>query len=212
MELQLTPREERKMNNKTRQAYFQKGLIPAAVHGKSIEDGPCFVSTKHSRSWHRGSLFDVSWGGKKFKASIDELQYEPVSHRLVHVSFHLVGKNEVTHIDVPFKITGQAPGEKEGGMVQLQMESVTLSGKPDDMPEYIEIDVSNLHVGEKFCVSDLTPPSGCSWYNQDESQAIATCAMIKTQVEEVTPIESASTPEESVSAEAPVETEEKKAA
>lgn len=211
MELQLTPREERKMNNKTKQAYFQKGLVPAAVHGRSVEDGPCFVSTKNSRSWHRGSLFDVSWGGQKFKASIDELQYEPVSQRLVHVSFHLVGKNEVTHIDVPFKITGSAPGEKEGGMVQQQMDSVTLSGKPDDMPEYIEVDVSGLHAGDKFCISDITLPSGCTWYNQDESQAVATCAMIKTQVEEVEPAAATESVETEASVEAPAETEKKAA-
>jgi len=207
MELQLTPREERKMNNKTRQAYFQKGLIPAAVHGKSVEDGPCFVSLKNSRHWHRGSLFDVSWGGKNFKASIDELQHDPVSNRLVHVSFQLVGKNEVTHFDVPFKITGTSPGEKEGAMVHLQMESVTLSGKPDDMPEYIEIDVSDLHAGDKFCISDITPPSGCTWYQQDESQPIATCAMIKTQVEEETPVEATENVETEAGIEPPVDTD-----
>ncbi|MCF8059728.1 MAG: 50S ribosomal protein L25 [Bacteriovoracaceae bacterium] len=199
MELTLTPREETRLNSKSRAHYFSKGLVPAAVHGRSIDPGPCFVSTKHSRGWHRGSMFDVSWNGKNYKASIDELQYEPVSHKLVHISFHLVGKNEVTHIDIPVKTVGSAPGEKEGGMVSLHIESITLEGKPDDFPEYIEVDVSTLHVGEKVTVANLTPPPGCIWYHQDEGQTVATCAHIKTQpVEEeaVAPAAEAPAPED----------------
>jgi large subunit ribosomal protein L25 len=188
MELQLTPREETRLNSKTRAHYFSKGLVPAAVHGRSIDPGPCFVSTKQSRSWHRGSMFDVSWNGQKYKASIDELQYEPVSHRIVHISFHLVGKNEVTHIDIPVKTVGTAPGEKEGGMVALQLDSISLEGKPDNMPEYVEVDVSALQVGEKITVADLTPPSGCKWYHQDEAQAVVTCAHIRVQPAEEAPV------------------------
>lgn len=206
MELQLTPREETRMNNKSRAEWYAKGYVPAAVHGRSVEAGPCFVSYKHSKSWHRGSLFDVSWDGKKFKASIDELQYEPVSHKLVHVSFHLVGKNEVTHIDIPVKTVGHAAGEKEGGMIGVQLESITLEGKPDDMPEYIEIDVSALHVGEKITVADLSLPSGCKWYQQDQDQAVVTCSLIRVQpVEEEAPAAVAETPEgaEAPAAEAP---------
>ena len=181
MELELTPRNETRLNNKTKAHYYSQGLVPAAVHGRSIEAGPCFVSVKKSRGWHRGSMFDVKWNGKAYKASIDELQYEPISHKIVHVSFHLVGKNETTHIDIPVKTVGTAPGEKEGGMVNLQMDSITLEGKPDDMPDYIEVDVSALNVGEKLTVADLTLPSGCKWYHQDEEQAVVTCAHIKVQ-------------------------------
>ncbi len=190
MELQLTPREETRLNNKTRAQYYSKGLIPAAVYGRSIEAGPCFVSVKHSRGWHKGSMFDVSWNGKPYKASIEELQYEPVSHKVVHVSFHLVGKNETAHISVPFKVVGKAPGEKEGGMVNLQFDAVTLEGKPDDIPEYFEVDVSELHVGEKVTIADLTPPPGCKWYHQDEEQTVVTCSHIKVQ-----PVEEPETPE-----------------
>lgn len=115
MELKLNPRKETRMNHKTRDQYWAKGWVPAAVHGRSIEPGICFVDTKHSSHWHRGSMFDVSWNGQPFKASIDELQFTPVGNKLVHVSFHLVGKNEVAHIDVPVRVVGNAPGEKQGG-------------------------------------------------------------------------------------------------
>ncbi len=193
MELKLTPREETRMNKTTKQAYFQKGLVPAAVHGKSVENGSCFISNKNSNHWHRGSRFDVSWHGQDYKASIDELQLDPVSNRLVHVTLHLAGKNEITHIDVPFKIVGEAPGEKEGAKVQQQMDSVTLEGKSGNMPEFIEVDVSSLHAGDNISISDLTPPKGCTWYNQEESQTIATCALLKTQ-EEAAPAETPAEP------------------
>lgn len=184
MELKLTPREQTRLNSKTRAHFFSQGMIPAAIHGRSIDPSPVFVNIKHSRSWHRGSMFDVTWNGTPYKASIDELQFEPVSHKLVHVSFHLVGKNETTHVSIPVKVVGHAAGEKEGGMVHLQVESLYLEGKADDMPEYIEVDVSELHVGEKVTIDNLTPPPGTKWYHVAEGQTIATCAHIKVQAVE----------------------------
>ncbi|MBC97202.1 MAG: 50S ribosomal protein L25 [Halobacteriovoraceae bacterium] len=201
MELKLTERNETRMNNKQRDHYWAKGLVPAAVHGRSIEPGVCFVHTKHAHHWHRGSMFDVTWNGQPFKASIDELQYTPVGNRLLHVTFQLVGKNEKTHIDVPLRTVGSAPGEKEGGMVHLQFESISIEGKPDALPEYFEIDVSALQIGDKITLADLKAPAGCTWYQEDESKALVTCAHIKTKA-----VEEEAAPEET-SAEATPEVE-----
>jgi len=181
MEIKLTPREETRMNNKKRDHYRAQGLVPAAVHGRSIEPGICFVNTKHSGHWHRGSMFDVTWDGKPFKASINEIQWSPVGNKMVHVTFQLVDKNEKTHIDVPVKLLGQSSGEKEGGVVHLQFNSIAIEGKPDAIPQYYEIDIANLHLGEKISLGDLIPPPGCSWYQGDEDKVLATCAHIKTQ-------------------------------
>ncbi|MCR9205533.1 MAG: 50S ribosomal protein L25 [Halobacteriovoraceae bacterium] len=212
MELQLTPREETRLNSKTRSHYASQGLVPAAVHGRSIDAKPCFVNAKKAKHWHRGSMFDVDWNGQAYKASIDEIQYEPVSHKLVHVTFHLVGKNETTHVSIPVKTVGQAPGEKEGGMVHLQVESLSLQGKADDMPEYIEIDVSELSVGSKISIEDLTPPPGTEWYQVSEGQTLATCAHIKVQAVEETPSEAPVEGEASPAAETPETDGDKEAA
>lgn len=181
MELKLNPRKEKKMNSKTREQYWAKGWVPAAVHGRSISPGICFVDTKSSQNWRRGSMFDVTWEGQNFKASIDELQYSPVGNKLLHISFQLVGRNEITNIDIPVKIKGQAPGEKEGGMIQIHLESLTVQGQPDDIPPYYEINVENLQVGKNISMGDLTPPQGCKWYNLDEERTVLTCAHIKTR-------------------------------
>lgn len=196
MELQLTPRKETRLNSKQRQNYWAQGLVPAAVYGRSLEAGVCFVNAKHSRHWHTGSMFDVKWSGKAYKASIDEIQYEPVSHKIVHVSFHLVGKNETTHISVPVRTVGHAPGEKEGGMVQVHLDSITIEGKPDMIPDYFEIDVAELHVGDKVTIGDLTPPSGCKWYHHTEDQTIVTCSHIKVQPVEEPETAAAVSPED----------------
>lgn len=203
MQLEFIPRTERKLNSKSREHYASLGQVPAAVFGKSVEPGICFVSTRHARDWHRGSIFDVTWQGSPYKASIAELQYHPVNRKLQHVSFHLVGKNEVTHIEVPIHFVGQAIGEKNGGMVSHPREVITLKGKPDDIPEYIEVDVSALDINGKITLGDIPCPPRTEWYNADPDWALATCAHIKVQpVEEVVAEETT----EEVSAEAaPVE-------
>lgn len=181
MELKLTPRDETRMNNKKRDHYWAQGLVPAAVYGQSVDASSCFVSAKHSGHWHRGSMFDVTWNGQPFKASIAEIQWTPVGHKMVHVTFQLVGKNEKTHIDVPVKLVGQAPGEKEGGIVHAHFDSIAIEGKPDAIPSHYEVDVAAVHLGEKITLGDLTPPSGCTWYQGDEDKVLVTCAHIKTK-------------------------------
>jgi len=212
MELQLTPREEVRLNSKTKAKYAAKGLVPASVYGKSIDAKPCFVDAKHSKHWHKGSMFDVAWNGKNYKASIDEIQHTPVGNKLVHVSFHLVGKNETTHVSIPVKAVGKAPGEKEGGMVQFQVESLSLEGKPDDMPEYVEIDVSQLHVGEKITLDQIKPPKNTKWYHVTEGQTVATCPHIKVKAVEEDTVEVSVEGEAPQPVESSAPSEDKKAA
>lgn len=200
VQLEFIPRNERKLNSTTRKHYESQGLAPAAVFGKSIEPGICFVNTRHARDWHRGSIFDVTWEGQTYKASIAELQYHPVNAKLQHISFHLVGKNEVTHIEVPFHFVGQSVGEKSGGMVSHPREVITLKGKPGDIPEFIEVDVSALDINGKIVLGDLDCPPNTQWYNADLEWAIATCAHVKVQVEETPEVEATETAE---AAEAP---------
>jgi large subunit ribosomal protein L25 len=188
VQLDFIPRSETKLNKSTLASHFAKGQVPAAVYGKSIDAGICFVSIKGGQSWHRGSMFDVSWQGQSYTASIGEIQYHPVKHTINHVSFHLVGKNEVTHIEIPVHMTGQSVGEKAGGMVSLQRETLTLKGKASDMPEFIEVDVSSLDVNAKITLADLTCPPNTEWYHAESDWTIVSCAHVKVQaIEEAAP-------------------------
>lgn len=189
MQLEFIPRSETKLNKSTLASYYAKGQVPAAVYGKSIDAGICFVSIKGGQSWHRGSMFDVTWQGGSYTASIGEIQYHPVKHTINHVSFHLVGKNEVTHIEIPVHTTGQSVGEKSGGMISLQRETLTLKGKPGDMPEFIEVDISALDVNDKITLADIPCPPNTEWYNAESDWTIATCAHVKVQaIEEEAPV------------------------
>jgi len=210
VELSLKPRHEKKLNKKEFANHYASGQVPAAVFGKSIEPGLCFVNIKHAHSWHRGSMFDVSWHGEDFKASISEIQYHPVHKRVQHISFHLVGKNEVTHIEVPFKFVGSSLGEKAGGMISHQRESISLKGKPDHFPEFIEIDVTNLDINGKITLADIPCPAHTEYYHAELDWPIVTCAHVKVQ--EVETSETAAEETELQEAHASEEASEKQAA
>ncbi len=205
MQLEFIPRSERKLNKSTLASYHAKGQVPAAVYGKSIDAGICFVSIKGGQSWHRGSMFDVTWQGGSYTASIGEIQYHPVKHTINHVSFHLVGKNEVTHIEIPVHMTGQSVGEKAGGLISLQRETLTLKGIPGDMPEFIEVDVSALDVNDKITLADIPCPPNTKWYDAESDWTIVSCAHVKVQaIEEATPA-AETTPEVEAVTETPVD-------
>ncbi|MEC7275225.1 MAG: hypothetical protein VXV96_02805, partial [Bdellovibrionota bacterium] len=70
MELQLTPRKETRLNSKERHGYWEKGLVPAAVYGRSIDAGVCFFNSKHSRHRHPGRMVDVNRTGQPCNAAI----------------------------------------------------------------------------------------------------------------------------------------------
>ena len=133
-------------------------------------------------------MFDVSWQGQSYTASIGEIQYPPVKHTINHVPFHLVGKNEVTHIEIPVHMTGQSIGEKAGEMISLQRETLTLKGKASDMPEFIEVDIASLDVNTKITLADITCPPNTQWYHAESDWTIVSCAHVKVQaIEEAAP-------------------------
>jgi large subunit ribosomal protein L25 len=99
------------------------------------------------------------------------------------VDFYAIESGQLLRTNVQIHLTGAAPGVREGGVLQSQIHEVEVECLPKDIPEYFELDISGLQVGDALHVSDLPALDGVKILNS-EDQTIALVAMTREEVEE----------------------------
>jgi len=138
----------------------RQGQVPAVVYHKGEEtvtisvDEIALDKLVHSSESH---LIDLQYpDGKAVRSFIKDLQFDPVTDRVIHVDFQLFSADEVIEMEVPIHLEGECPGVRiGGGKIQINLHNVTLKGKPEDMPEHLTIDVSGLELGQIMHIRDL---------------------------------------------------------
>lgn len=143
-----------------------QGRIPAVLYGHGTDPVPVSVDARELRaalSTDAGlnQLLNVRVGSASHLALARELQRHPVRNTLSHVDFLIVRRDEVVTADVPLILVGEAKEvERQGGLVEQPVTSITVRATPDRIPHAIEIDITELTVGESVRVSDLRLPEG----------------------------------------------------
>lgn len=168
------------------------GRIPAVVYGHGIEGISVSVDgrdLRHALSGDSGTnqLLELKVGSETHLAMARVLQRHPVRHTVLHVDFQIVRRDEVISADVPIILTGEAKAvEQEQGMVEQQLTSLTVNATPARIPNSIEVDISDLKVGEGIRVADLPLPSGVTTdAPDDEIVVIASVSTVAAEVAEV---------------------------
>lgn len=137
----------------------KEGKLPGVIYGYNIENTPIAVDYREiAREVERKGttgIFDVDVEGKKVKALIHEIQRHPIKGNVIHVDFLSVNMDEEVDVDVPIHAVGESIGVKEGGVLTQILNTLRIKVKPKEIPEKIEIDISNLGIGDTLFVSDL---------------------------------------------------------
>ena len=139
------------------------GKIPAVIYGQGEEsvaltlDGKAFHAVLHS---HHGEnvIFEVKIPGRKtgLKAILREVQHEPVTGEILHVDFQHISMTKKITVEVPVALMGTPDGVRnKGGILEHILHELEVECLPGDIPEHIEVDVSQLDVGDSIHVSDI---------------------------------------------------------
>ena len=163
---EVTPREEFGKNAAGRAR--RSGFVPAVVYGGGREpqgvlvDPRLIESVMHSE---RGlnTLIHLKIGEHELKRMvlIREVQRHPVTERVTHADFVRVEMDKKVEVAIPVHIIGTAPGVKsEGGMLELVNRAVFVRCLPGDIPEFVEVDVSELHNNQHIEARDVALPAG----------------------------------------------------
>lgn len=181
----------------------KESLVPAVVYSKDI-NMPIQVplpSLKVLKNIHfsESTIIDMDIEGYKNKDNpisvlIKDVQYNPVTEEVIHLDFMKVSLKERIKVKVPVNLKGECIGVKEGGVLEQMLWEVELEALPLDIPEKIELDVSDLAIGHSIHVEDLTLNPNIKILDSPKD-TIVTVVVMKEEVEEVAPVEEVQEPE-----------------
>jgi large subunit ribosomal protein L25 len=184
------------------------GRIPAIFYGHGQESIPLSVDAREMRHvLHTGAganvLIDLMVDGTAHLALPRQIQQNHIKDTIVHVDFMAVSRTEKITAMVEIIDIGEAPGVKQGGVVDHHLREVEIESFPQDVPEHLEADVSALDIGDTIHVSDLVAPKGVTILTNPEDTVLAviTPAALRTEAELTLPGEEVPEAEEPAAAE-----------
>ena len=142
--------------------------LPAIVYGAGKDPENLTLEQKDVQHELQHEAFftqvlELNVGGKKQEVLLKDLQHHPFRQDILHMDFQRVDAKKEVHVNVPLHFINEdvAPGVKqEGGAVSHVVSEVVVVCLPKDIPEFIEVDLGELHMGEIVHLSDLKLPAG----------------------------------------------------
>lgn len=140
-------------------ALREKGVIPAVVYGKGFDTIPVTVDTKKFNKVIRvhgeNTLLNLELEGEVYPVLIREVQRDPIRGEIIHVDFNIISMTEEIDFELPVVLVGEPAGAAEGGVLQHQLRELDAKALPKYMIDTVEVDVSDLEIGDTVLVRDL---------------------------------------------------------
>lgn len=169
------------------------GNIPAVIYGKSRDaqsvtlDPKALETLLHKSGAGLNTLIDLSVSGRTDTVLVKELQRHPVHGSYVHVDFFKVDLTQKITVSVPIHFIGKARGVEFGGILDHPLRELEVECLPRAIPEFVEVDVSALEVGQAIHVSEVRLPEGVE-VKTDPTLPVASVVLPAAEVE-ATPVE-----------------------
>ena len=180
-----------------------QGLVPAIVYGGKFD--PVQISIAHNEFIHEldketiyTQVVDLKMGGKVQEVILRDLQRHPYKNKILHADFFRIDKNTPIKVVVPVQVnnTEECVGVKmDGGMLTQLVTEIEIIALPKDLPEYLEIDALELHLGDILHLTDIQVPEGVeivSLTHHEEVEDIehsdlnvGVLSVVKTRAEEI---------------------------
>ena len=161
------------------------GQTPGIIYGGT--EGPVNIALDHNALYHalkkeafHSSILDMKVDGKSQKVLLRDFQVHAYKQLVLHVDFQRVDPNQKLHVKVPLHFVNAeiSPVVKlSGGVISHVLNELDVSCLPKDLPEFIEVDLSNMAEGASFHVSDLKLPAGVTAVQAKENPTIATASV-----------------------------------
>jgi large subunit ribosomal protein L25 len=182
----------------------EKGLVPGVIYGSQAEpialqiDGRQLANVlSHASSEHVLVELEIVDGSESTNrlALIQEVQHHALKLELLHVDFHAVSATEKIFSEVPIEAVGEALGVRTfGGLLEYSLRTLEVECYPQDLPDIVRIDVTNLSIGESLHVRDIQLPVGVE-ATTDEDLTVVSVVASRVGEEVTETAEVAATPE-----------------
>lgn len=163
-EIEVAGKKRSTIGKKASKILRKEGFIPCNLYGEAKDENGApkalaftcpmnelrkIVYTPHVY------VINLIIDGESHTAILKELQFHPVTDALLHVDFYEVNDQKPITIGIPVKLTGLAQGIRDGGRMNLSIRKINVTAKYQDIPEHLDIDVTDLKIGKSIKVGDL---------------------------------------------------------
>ena len=142
----------------------KEGLVPCNIYGeekdekglpKALSFAVPFTELRKAVYTPHVYVLALNIDGEEHKAIIKELQFHPVNDSLLHADFYEVNEDKDITVGIPVKLNGLAQGVRDGGKLNLSIRKIDVTAPYKNIPEILEIDVTNLQLGKAIKVGEL---------------------------------------------------------
>lgn len=157
VEIQGTPRTE--LGSKYAQAERKAGNVPCVIYGGEtpVHFSAPILAFKTLVYTPEAKTATITVDGKTVEAVIQDMQFHPVTDALMHIDFIQLVEGKAVTMNIPVVLHGQARGVLNGGKLKMVLRTLSIRALPNEMPESIDLNITNLRIGKSIRVSDVVP-------------------------------------------------------
>ncbi|KIX20697.1 50S ribosomal protein L25 [Flavobacterium sp. 316] len=150
--------ERENVGKKATKAVRDAGMVPCVIYGGNqpvhfAADERAFKNLVYTPNAH--TVVIELEEGKKIEAILQDIQFHPVSDKILHIDFFQLNEEKEIIMEVPVKVTGKSPGVMAGGVLRLNQRRLKVKALPKNLPDFVEANITPLEMGNKLYVTKL---------------------------------------------------------
>jgi large subunit ribosomal protein L25 len=149
--------ERESVGKKASKALRNAGKVPCVVYGgdKPLHfsaDELAFRNLVYTPNAHTVA---IELGGKTVNAVMQDIQFHPVTDKIVHIDFYQLFPDKEVTMNIPVRLQGNSPGVRNGGRLLFRKRKLAIKALPDKLPDFFDVDISKLRIGQHIAVDSL---------------------------------------------------------
>jgi len=188
--VKLTVKERERRGSADARRLRREGFIPGVLYGSGKQPHAICIPERELRRVLTGqgglhAILDVVLEGQKttHASILKDYQQDPIRGHISHVDLQEVRLDQTIQATVTVQLIGEPAGAKEGGVLSQVQREIRVEALPMEIPEHIDLDVSNMAIGESLRLADLAPMEGVTYLDDPEETVLASVGL-PTRVEE----------------------------
>jgi len=170
----------------------REGFIPAILYGPGYEPLPIKVEKKqaekiikqlHAHNVMGDLILSSDDKEERIKVILKDIQFDEITDEILHLDFYRVRMDKPIAIKVPINLVGESEGVKKGGILEHELREIEIEVLPANIPEKIDVDISNLDIGDSMLVKDIKVEKGIKIL-EDENKVVVSILAPKVEEEE----------------------------
>jgi len=149
--------ERESVGKKSTKALRNAGMVPCVVYGgeKPLHFSAPELAFRDLVYTAAAHTVEVDLGDGKLKAIMQDIQFHPVTDKILHIDFYQLFDDKEVTMDIPVRLEGNSPGVRNGGRLLFRKRKLAIKALPDKLPDFFNVDISKLKIGENITVESL---------------------------------------------------------